>query len=93
MLQIVADMFFIDGSRDLSSGAEEVEICTVSASATGRLSGSAKGIVVQIIAGFLELVTETVIGILKVEAMREEISWGIYLKKQKGAYISSSPSP
>lgn len=60
-------MFLLDGVGYLSSPAKEVEIfANWPTTCTGVAS---KGIIVEVIAGFVKLVAETIIGVFKIDCI------------------------
>jgi hypothetical protein len=68
--QIVPDIFFIYNVGYLCRVAKEVEISTNGSFPAGVACNiSTKGVVIEVIVGFLELVAKPVVGILKVNTL------------------------
>ncbi len=63
MLQAVAHMLFVYDIRDLSGVAKEIKILAHVALAR---SAFAKSVVIEVVAGFLKLVTQAIVGIIEV---------------------------
>jgi hypothetical protein len=61
-------LFLLDSIRDLSGVTKEVEVSSDSATIISTFSASTKSVVVEIITGLLESVTEAIVGIFEVEA-------------------------
>ena len=68
LLQAIPDLFLLEGIGDLSCCPEEIKVSSYSASMGSTLSAPTKGVVVEIVAGLLELVAEAVIGVFEVKA-------------------------
>jgi hypothetical protein len=57
VLQIVAHVLFVDGSRHLSGVPEKIEIFAHVPRTTRALGTTAESVIIEIVTGFLELVT------------------------------------
>lgn len=68
-------MFFINGIRYLGRIAKEVKIFADSSSIGSALGSSAKGIVVEIITGFLKSVAQAIVGIFEIKAEVTTLAW------------------
>jgi hypothetical protein len=62
-------MLFVDSIRDLSSLSKEIEVLACAARATYTLGAATKGVIVEVIASFLQLITKTIVGIFEVNSV------------------------
>lgn len=89
MLQAVTDMFLLKSIRHLGSIPKEIEIFSYCLSASCTVCARTKGIVIEVVAGLLEMVAEAIVGIIEINTRRWLAQVSIF---SVAAYISWSSS-
>lgn len=73
MLSIVSELFLINRSRDFGGLSMEVEILAHWPRCSGACLYSTKCCIIEVIISFVELVTETIISIIKIDSRESHL--------------------